>query len=460
MRESQFNIWVERTDSMYVFNGVSGALLKVTKPDYLSLRTLLAGGAAEGCSPNLVANMVAGSMLVSDNRDELDGLARRYRSSRESTSHFALTIVTSLGCNFDCPYCFEAKHPSILDRDVEAMVLDALDEQLTHIKSFHVTWFGGEPLVGRKPLLSLSDNFIARCESHAVHYEAAIVTNGYLLDEQTCVMLRDRRVTSVQVGLDGPPDVHNRMRPLAGGRESFDGILQNLQHAAKFLNVAIRVNIDHSNSGRVDELFQLLVDAGLAGKLTVYPGQIVGTNKNLLAPSASYHGCLTNPEFAAAEHDFYQLAARYGLAEPSLPRPTGAPCTAVRRNELVVGSSGELYKCWDSVGASNEVIGHIRDYYDLNGRLAKWMDYDPFSNVECRACLALPVCMGGCAHHAFDNAQYENRCGTFRHTYKEQVNAYVNFAEERDTEGITNVATLHRAMAATEASTSAQSHMT
>lgn len=445
---------------MYVFNGVSGALLRVSKPEYLSLRKLLAGGSPDGCPPSVVTNMVAGSMLVTDSKDELDNLARRYHSSRDSTSRFALTIVTSLGCNFDCPYCFEAKHPSILDHDVEAMVLDALDEQLTQIESFHVTWFGGEPLVGRKPLLSLSDKFIERCNANAVHYEAAIVTNGYLLDEETCVMLRDRCVTSVQVGLDGPPDVHNRMRPLAGGRESFDVILRNLQHAVKSLNVAIRVNIDRSNAGRVEELFQLLVNAELADKLTVYPGQIVGASKNLLAPSASYHGCLTNPEFAAAEREFFQLAAAYGLANPSLPRPTGAPCTAVRRNELVVGSNGELYKCWDSVGEIGEVIGHIRDYYDLNGRLAKWMNYDPFSNVECRACLALPVCMGGCAHHAFDQMQYENRCGTFRHTYTEQINAFVSFAEERGTEGVTNVAALGRAADAAKASISAQSHVT
>ena len=97
----------------------------------------------------------------------------------------------------------------------------------------------------------------------------------------------------------------------------------------------------------------------------------------------------------------------------------------MRANELVVGSRGELYKCWDSVGNSREVIGHVRDWNDLNGRLGKWLRYDPFTNPECRTCIALPVCMGGCAHHAMDANQYENRCGTFRHTYREQVDAFV-----------------------------------
>jgi uncharacterized protein len=77
-----------------------------------------------------------------------------------------------------------------------------------------------------------------------------------------------------------------------------------------------------------------------------------------------------------------------------------------------------------------EVIGHIRDYRNPNGRQQKWLKYNPFTDVECRSCIALPVCMGGCAHHAMDKLQYENRCGTFRHTYREQVLAFVEAAEQ------------------------------
>jgi uncharacterized protein len=370
-------------------------------------------------------------MLVPDGADELGFLARRYEASRYDTSMFGLTLVTSLGCNFDCPYCFEAKHPSIMQPDVEEAVLAILDDQLPRIKSFTATWFGGEPLVGKRPLFALSEAFIERCDAANVAYAAGILTNGYLLDEETCIKRRELRVTSVQVGLDGPPAVHDRMRPLAGGGPTFTTILDNLHHAVKHLNVAIRVNVDAGNAGRVEELFRILGAEGFAGRLSVYPGHLVGIAQNSQAPSASYQGhCFTNPEFARVEREFLQLAGRYGLAEPlSLPRPTGAPCTAVRANELVVGSKGELYKCWDSVGSQGEVVGDIRDYRSPNGRLAKWLKYDPFADAECRTCIALPVCMGGCAAHALDLLQYENRCGTFRHTYREQVLAFVDRAE-------------------------------
>jgi uncharacterized protein len=445
MRESRYNIWVERADAAYVFNSATGALLRVAKEDRRALERMLAGEESD-CSPKVLAHLVAGRMVVPDDADELTALADRYRDTQGDTSLFALTILTSLACNFDCPYCFEAKDRSIMDEDVQEMVLHVLDEQLPRIEGFRVTWFGGEPLAGKKSLLALSDAFLERCDRFGVAYEAEIVTNGYLLDEGTCQQLRQRRVATAQIGLDGPPDVHDRMRPLLSGKGTFDRIVSNLHHAVDYFATAVRVNIDAGNFARVEELFRILVAEGFVGRLGVYPGHLVGLTSNPLAPSATYGGCFSNREFAEAERRFLALAREYGLSSPALPTPTGAPCTAVRANELVVGSRGELYKCWDTAGDHREVIGHIRDHNKLNSRLAKWLAYDPFANDECRGCIALPVCMGGCAHHAFDKLQYENRCGTFRHTYREQVREFIDFAEERGFNGLTPVARLARAM--------------
>src|SRR5262245_20568268 len=178
MKESAYNVWVEHDSSAFVFNGISGALLRLPQEDYLALRRFLADGMASPCSPNVLAHLIDGLMLVPSDADEIAVLARRYETTRNDRSHFALTIVTSLGCNFDCPYCFEAKHPSIVDSPVQETLLRVLDDQLPKIKSFHVTWFGGEPLVGKKPLLALSDAFIERSDRAKVEYAAGIITNG------------------------------------------------------------------------------------------------------------------------------------------------------------------------------------------------------------------------------------------------------------------------------------------
>lgn len=423
MKESRYNIWVEIGAAHFVFNGLSGAMVRVEQDAKDGVERFLRGEDDAGGGPAVLEDLTRARMLVADDTDELDTLKVRYQMSRYDPGHLGLTIVTSLGCNFECPYCFEDKHPSILGADVQGALLALLDDSLPNIRDLSVTWFGGEPLVGKRPLLTLSDAFIERCDRSEVSYSAGIVTNGWLLDASTCKELAARRVGSAQVTLDGPPDVHDRMRPLVGGKPSFWRIVENLHHAVEYFDVAVRMNVDTRNIERAEELMQILRDEGLEGKLVVIPGQLTEVTTNDDAPGAAYHGgCLSNQGFAEAELEFTRLAASYGFGDGvSLPSPTGVPCTAVAANELVIGSDGELYKCWDDVGNPGQVIGDIRDYMNPNGRLRRWLAYDPLSNQECRSCIALPVCMGGCAHHGMDIRQYDNRCGTFRYTYKEKV---------------------------------------
>ena len=94
-----------------------------------------------------------------------------------------------------------------------------------------------------------------------------------------------------------------------------------------------------------------------------------------------------------------------------------------------MGARGELYKCWDSVGNQREVIGHLRSWRDPNDRVLKWLRYDPFTDEGCRACIALPTCMGGCAHHAMLDRTGDSKCSTFRTTYREQVEEFAAAAE-------------------------------
>jgi uncharacterized protein len=447
MKESRYNVWTEREGSAYVYNGVSGALLRVNPEDRLGLSKFIAGDENPGCRPSFLADMAKGRMLISDGHDELKALSTLYELTRFDTSHFGFTIVTSLGCNFDCPYCFESKHPSILGEDVQTALLEILDDQLPTIDAFGVTWFGGEPLIGKHALLNLSDAFIERCDRAEVAYQATITTNGYLLDEQTCAELRDRRVSHVQVCLDGPPEVHDRMRPLANGKGTFWRIVENLRHAVDYLSISVRMNVDTQNFGQAEELLQILDAEGLAGKLTVNAGQIVGVDDGVSSPSSTYQApCFTTSQFAEAELEFVGLALRYGFGGPSLPQPSGTPCTAVRSNELVVGSDGELYKCWESVGNEREVIGHVSNYRKTDGRMQRWLKYDPFADKECQVCVALPVCMGGCAHHAMDLLQYENRCDTFRWNHHERVAAFVDVAATQGTEGLVHTSKLQRAV--------------
>lgn len=426
MKESRYNVWVERNGESFVYNGVSGALLRMSAQNRVAMNRFLGGEPDSGCPSSLLSDLVRGQMVLADDVDELAFLAGKYNASQVRTDAMALTLVTSLGCNFACPYCFEDKHPSIMNREVQDSIFNLVLDKARLLRSLRITWFGGEPLVGKRVIWDLSNRFIPYCAESKINYSADIVTNGFLLDEETCVQLKDCKVQMAQVSIDGPPDIHDRMRPTADGKSTFWKIVQNLHHAVEYLRINIRINTDRGNAPRVEELLQILAKEGFAGKLSVYMGKITGVNDGSAAPSSSYKGCFRPADFAETEFLFQQLAKEYGFTSFNLPRAKGAPCTAVRENEYVVGSEGELYKCFDSVGNANDVFGNIRDYNNVNSRVNKWLAYTPFTNRECRHCVALPVCMGGCAHHSFDLNLYDQRCGTFRFTHHQQVLRYVD----------------------------------
>jgi uncharacterized protein len=381
----------------------------------------------------VLGELATGLMLLPDDADEVEMLRRRRGITDRDRRRLGLTLVPSSGCNFDCPYCFEDKPKQRMAEPVAAAIQRLVAARLPDLDAFSVTWYGGEPLLGRTELLALSSALRDLCAAGGVQYAASIVTNGYLLTRTTAERLRAAGIGAAQVTLDGPADVHNCRRPLVSGRGTFDRIVANVVSAVDVLAVSVRVNIDVTNADRYEELLVELADRGLAGRIQVYPAQVVATAASSAAPSASYgSGCFTSREFSDVELRLQALTAAYGFGAPGLPRPVASPCTAVRPDEIVVGSSGELYKCWESVGNPDEVIGHIGSYPEVNERVRKWIDYDPFTDTDCRRCIALPVCMGGCAAHALDPDQHENRCGSFRFAHERQVGQFVDVLAGRD----------------------------
>lgn len=429
MRQSRYNIVVERGERTWIHNGLSGQVFSVASDEWSDALAFLDGNDERMPAVETLRDLTVARMLVNDDTDELGVLERRYRTATADRASFALTIVTSLGCNFDCPYCFEDKPAAILDAETERLLLEVLEAQLETIERFHVTWYGGEPLLGRDRIDTLSEAFLECTKASGVEYAASIVTNGYLLTPDVARRLRSLEVRYAQITLDGPAETHDLMRPLRNGRGTFDVVLDNVVACADLLPISIRVNLDASNAGEYLRLLDLLVERELAGRVSVYPGQIVAYPDQAGAPSETYRPhCFTLPEFAEVEREFLAAAYERGLAEPSLPKPIASPCTAVRTNELVVGARGELYKCYDNVGNPHEVIGHLRSWQDPNDRVLKWLRYDPFADEGCRSCIALPTCMGGCAHNEM-SFPGDAKCSTFRLTHRRQVEEYAAAAE-------------------------------
>ena len=334
------------------------------------------------------------------NFDELAALDTMGRAACSVARGVGLTICPTMGCNFDCPYCFEDHFAGKMSAEVQDDVVALTERMLdaSGAKIIHVTWFGGEPLLACDVIESLSERLIALAEEKGGEYAAGIITNGYLLTQETFDMLERCKVNSAQVTIDGMGATHDTTRRLANGGPTFERITSNLRSCKIPFKVNIRHNVHEGNRAEVDELKafidQLAKESG--NKLFYYPAPVSnsetaeerGEQVNLLCDSNK------------AEISLIQESSRFHAGR-------GHYCGANMLWSVGIDEKGNLQKCWEVVSKPEVSFGTARDW-DPHDPLATASHPDkltmylntacPIPDEECRECVWLPSCVGGCPH--------------------------------------------------------------
>lgn len=140
----------------------------------------------------------------------------------------SLCILPTEQCNFRCSYCYESfKLKKMQDETVEA-ILKLVSLRSSSIKKLNVEWFGGEPLLAQDIVLYLSKKFQELSQKHGFKYKSSMTTNAYLLNKALFQKLLSCGVTSYQISLDGPKEIHDKTRILINKKGTFEKIWKNL----------------------------------------------------------------------------------------------------------------------------------------------------------------------------------------------------------------------------------------
>jgi len=433
MEWSRYNhLFDSRRFGFFLYNALSNTLLELDEAHYRALEEMRGRGGAEqgggpAADPGFAALLIERAVLVGAGDEERAILARRYERKAVcfNTARLALTVCPTLACNFRCPYCFEASQgdAAVMSPDTIAALI-AFIARHEDARALTLSWYGGEPTLAWHVI----EEVTGRVQALDITFEhAGLVTNGYLLDAARIARLNDLRIRSIQITLDGPPEVHDRRRVLAGGGATYARILENvgaLMESRYEGACSIRVNIDKHNAERFIELRSDLLERFAGKKLHVYPGHV---NTSL---GGSYdHACSIDLDgWTQFTVDLYHQAR-------VLPRegfhPAGrlhGVCTATRHNGFVVGPRGELYKCWEDVGRSEMAIGNVHEEEPITGpglRALYVLGTDAYTDPECLACAVLPICGGGCAGKRLRTRHFGEEGLAFCSPYKEHLTAYL-----------------------------------
>jgi uncharacterized protein len=400
---SRYNISIPlRRGRRLVFNSLSMAMAVWEAEEAVAFERICDGRQDEVDAVTF-NSLVYGGFIVGDDIDEVAALEQLYKQQRYDVTNTILTIAPTMACNFACDYCFQGqdKPHKTMGADVQDAIVAMVERAAPKVKQLGVTWYGGEPLLRPKVIEALSDRMIEVCARHGVPYNASIVTNGFMLTPELARSLHLRRVTWMQITLDGTPEYHDSRRYLLGGKGSFEKIIANLKAIVDEvpITIAIRVNIDDRNHQDIHGLLDHMAKEGLGHKKNL---------KMYFAPvEALTEGChvvqdvtMAKSRYGELEAALYRHGWEVGLTELPFPPRFHGICGAVKPSALVILPTGELHKCWDTVSDPARAIGSIFKTEELltSDLMKRWLDWSPFDNHSCKNCKILPNCAGACAY--------------------------------------------------------------
>ncbi len=351
------------------------------------------------------------------NYDELEALKAMRRLASRGSNHVSFTICPTMNCNFACPYCFERHRAGIMTEQVQADIAALAEKMIdaSSAKALHVTWFGGEPLLGMNVITALTEKLRAIAEKRNAKYSATIITNGYLLTQEIVDTLAQCDVKSAQITLDGIGEAHDQTRHLAGGGSTFERITENLRTLRIPFRVGIRHNIHKGNADQIPALRALIEKLAeeSGNQLKYYPAPV--SNNSVFSENGSNLSLLCayddeNVEIGMARDiDNFNIKMNF--------------CGANVFSYVGIDEQGRLYKCWEDVGNPEYSFGRVSEWDPINpvftadipDNLISYINASvPSEDEECLKCMFFPVCAGGCA---VQKVRYGHRqCVAYKNT--------------------------------------------
>lgn len=341
-----------------------------------------------------------------------------YEKSIEAFMH-RKTVVKALclhiahDCNLKCKYCFAEEgeyhgRRAFMSFEVGKAALDFLVANSGSRVNLEVDFFGGEPLMNWQVVKDLTMYGRSLEKLYDKKFRFTLTTNGILLNDEILDFV-NKEMANVVLSVDGRKEIHDRMRPMAGGQGSYDIVIpkfKKLAESRSHTNYYVRGTFTHFNKDFAADVCHL-ADFGFK-QISVEP---------VVAPESE--------PYALKESDLPELLAEYDkLAAEMIKRNKekkafnffhfmidlkGGPCVYKRLSGcgsgteyLAVTPWGDFYPCHQFVGQEEFLMGNVDEGITNTAIRDKFKTCNVYSKEKCRSCFAKFYCSGGCAANAYN----------------------------------------------------------
>lgn len=132
-----------------------------------------------------------------------------------------VTFEVTYRCNLECDMCYLVHEGR--ERGGKELTVDEIKNVISQFtRKIPVTFTGGEPLIKE----GIMDVLRYASKRNA----CSILTNGIMLNEERSKEIVDMGVSSITISVDGPKNVHNKIR----GPRSFEGAVEGIRKVQEY----------------------------------------------------------------------------------------------------------------------------------------------------------------------------------------------------------------------------------
>lgn len=312
-------------------------------------------------------------------------------------------------CNMACDYCYANKgrydvSGVVLDFKTAKVVIDTLEKLRKKNKGneFHVTFFGGEPLLQFELIKEIVE-YTYQIIENGVCVKWDIVTNGTILNDRIVDFLRLYHFT-VTISIDGAKEVHDITRKFANGSGSYEIVSHNIKKYGEIINIVARATINDFNTDVLSAVKSIKA-LGVKRIVIGVDNNITDENFERLCKSVDY--LFQEYRKAIVERDYYIIdnISRY-ILKIALRRKSKYHCSS-GISYFAVSANQRVYLCHRFVGNENAHFADVNDNLVDNIQKVTEENIKKFKKdageriALCKNCELLNLCGGICYYDAY-----------------------------------------------------------
>lgn len=401
-KPSRYNWYYSDNNIFLILNTIHWKIYELELVTYNLLRNNLYINSNDINNEVLLMTLIKEGLLQEYSVDEIN-VMEHFVNLAKYDQELKVTIIPTAMCNFRCTYCYQDHESGHMNDEIENRIIKFFEKNIKKYKSINIEWFGGEPLIQRERVIRLSKRIKEIGRINHVPTIGSMTTNGYLLDLNTFEQLVKSNLLYYQITLDGPKEIHDKLRPHISGNGSFETIFNNLldikeNSTNSHFKIAIRINVCRINSQEIDEFLTYINNIFADDHRFEY---IIETVKDWGGESVKeikeglfdYRNQLNSIISDKVKSDIL-------LYDEFSESISNRICHSSKVNGFVINYDGIVCKCAKAMYEDIEVqeknkIGEL----NINGLInydeiknSQWLAFKEIDN-ECKDCCWLPACI-------------------------------------------------------------------